>query len=293
MPTQKTLKKTKEILNILKKSSTSEEKLCEIFSKDRRTIARYIKILKDDGINIRLENGIYKITGFEKDENSVIYEVIKNLSQNQGVEFFNKSKNLFDDFDKGYKNAFFIHAKDEVLNSDDLALFENLAKAIENKKMINFLYENFEFKVKPLKVAKFEGYWYLLCLDADKNDKFKKFHVKTIKNLSVSNESFKTSKEIETKLKNANSIWFDIDEESFVVELLVHNLVLKFIERIPLKTQKMISQKNDFTTIYLEISNEYEIVPFILRFIPFIRVISPNELNEKIKNLLSEYLKSI
>lgn len=49
--------------------------------------------------------------------------------------------------------------------------------------------------------------------------------------------------------------------------------------------------KEDFNLI-----NEifkYEIVPFILQFIPFIKVIAPNDLNEYLKKLLRKYLKSI
>ena len=158
--------------------------------------------------------------------------------------------------------------------------------------MINFTYNNYKFKVKPLKIANFDGFWYLLCLDTNKEDKFKKFHLKSIKNLTISNEKFTNTKDIEAKLKNANSIWFDIDSQGFIVELLVDNSILKFLERIPLKTQAII-RKQDESEVHLKVSNYYEIMPFILQFIPLIKVIAPNDLNEYLKNLLSEYLKSI
>lgn len=292
MATQATLEKVAKIYELLTKSPVSEDHLCKIFNKDKRTIARYIKILKDDGINIKLYNEIYSITDLKKDENDVVFSLLKNFTKNQGYEIYQKSKGLFKEINKEYKNTFFIQLKNENLDSNDLEFFKSLASAIENKEMINFTYNNYKFRVKPLKIANFDGFWYLLCLDTNKDDKFKKFHLKSIKNLTILNEKFTNAKDIEAKLKNANSIWFDIDNQGFIVELLVDNSILKFLERIPLKTQAII-RKQDESEVHLKVSNYYEIVPFILQFIPFIKVIAPNDLNEYLKNLLSEYLKSI
>lgn len=292
MATQATLEKVAKIYELLTKSSVREDHLCKIFNKDKRTIARYIKILKDNGINIKLNNKIYSVTDLKKDENDVVFSLVKNFTQNQGYEIYQKSKGLFKNINKEYKNAFFIQPKNENLDSSDLEFFKSLAAAIENKEIVNFTYNNYKFRVKPLKIANFDGFWYLLCLDANKEDKFKKFHLKSIKNLTILNEKFTNTKDIEAKLKNANSIWFDIDKKGFIVELLVDNSILKFLERIPLKTQTII-RKQDESEVHLKVSNYYEIVPFILQFIPFIKVIAPNDLNKYLKNLLSEYLKSI
>ena len=292
MATQATLEKVAKIYELLTKSPVSEDHLCKIFNKDKRTIARYIKILKDDGINIKLNSKIYSITDLKKDENDVVFSLLKNFTQNQGYEIYQKSKSLFKDINKEYKDAFFIQPKTENLDSSDLEFFKSLASSIENKEIINFTYDDYKFRVKPLKIANFDGFWYLLCLDTNKNDKFKKFHLKSIKDLTVLDEVFKNTKEIEKGLKKANSIWFDIDNKSFIVELLAKNCILKFLERIPLKTQKII-QKEDESIIYLEISNYYEIIPFILQFIPFIKVIAPDDLNNYLKKLLNDYLNSI
>ena len=229
MATQATLEKVAKIYELLTKSPVSEDYLCKTFNKDKRTIARYIKILKDDGINIKLYNKIYSITDLKKDESDVVFSLVKNFTQNQGYEIYQKSKGLFKEINKEYKNAFFIQLKNENLDSNDLEFFKSLASAIENKEMINFTYNNYKFRVKPLKIANFDGFWYLLCLDTNKDDKFKKFHLKSIKNLTILNEKFINTKDIEAKLKNANSIWFDIDSQGFIVELLVDNSILKFL----------------------------------------------------------------
>ncbi|AKT90562.1 transcriptional regulator (WYL domain) [Campylobacter ureolyticus RIGS 9880] len=292
MATQATLEKVAKIYELLTKSPVSEDYLCKTFNKDKRTIARYIKILKDDGINIKLNSGIYEIIGISKTKFDLIFSLITNLSKNQGMDFYQNAKEIFKGFNKEYENTLFVQNSNEILNNKDIEIFQNLATAIENKKIANFIYNNYKFKVKPLKIANFSGFWYLLCLDTNKNDKFKKFHLKSIKDLTVLDEVFKNTKEIEKGLKKANSIWFDIDNKSFIVELLVKNCILKFLERIPLKTQKII-QKEDESIIYLEISNYYEIIPFILQFIPFIKVVAPDDLNNYLKKLLNDYLNSI
>jgi len=88
----------------------------------------------------------------------------------------------------------------------------NLIKnAIKQKRMIKFTYNNrYEYEIKSLKIANFEGYWYLLGLDGDK---YKTFHLKSIKNITKNNKSFEISPAFLEKLDNAINVWFVPDKD--------------------------------------------------------------------------------
>lgn len=69
-------------------------------------------------------------------------------------------------------------------------------------------------------MAFFNGYWYLLAFDADANDIFKKFHLKSLSTIAASDETFVYPKEIAEKIGKAFSVWFSLNEP-FEVHLWV------------------------------------------------------------------------
>lgn len=78
--------------------------------------------------------------------------------------------------------------------------------------IILFCIENKLFQVKPLKLAFFSGFWYLLAFDMKKRDIFKKFYLKNIQNITLTQESFQTDEILEARLRKVNSIWFSLDK---------------------------------------------------------------------------------
>ena len=88
------------------------------------------------------------------------------------------------------------------------------------------------FHVKPLKLAFFDGFWYLLALHIHNNkETFKKYHLKTIRNVQALNKTFEIPALVEERLKYANSVWFNLDEQ-FVVRLFIDKEIKKYFERI-------------------------------------------------------------
>ncbi|MDZ7818025.1 MAG: WYL domain-containing protein [Aliarcobacter sp.] len=165
---------------------------------------------------------------------------------------------------------------------------------MKQKVEIKFDYENYNFHVKPLKLAFFDGFWYLLALHI-KNEKetFKKYHLKTIKNIQTLENNFDIPQIVEDRLKYTNSIWFNLDEQ-FVVRLFVDKSIRKYFERKPLRDQTIMGEDKDGSIeIGINITNEMEIIPLILWYIPYIKVLEPQWLADMVKEKVQGYLKEI
>lgn len=56
------------------------------------------------------------------------------------------------------------------------------------------------------------------------------FSIKSVANLTLANEIFQVSSNIEDRLKQVNSIWFDLDKELFDVHLFIDKEIVKYFE---------------------------------------------------------------
>ncbi|HFU76849.1 MAG TPA: WYL domain-containing protein [Arcobacter sp.] len=142
----------------------------------------------------------------------------------------------------------------------------------------------------PLKVVLLEGYWYLFLWDI-KYDVMKTFYFKDIENIKLENSLYEYPKtDIVNRLDEVINAFFK-DKESFSVELQVHKKVSIYFKRLPLsKSQQFFPcQHKDYEKMILNITDEMEIIPTIQRYLPYIKVLSPDYLNDKIKENIKNY----
>ena len=98
---------------------------------------------------------------------------------------------------------------------------------------------------------------------------------------------------VEERLKFANSVWFNLDEQ-YSVRLFIDKQIRKYFERKPLRGQSIIGEDKDGSIeIEIKISNNMEIIPLILYYIPYIKVLEPQHLADEIKDRVQGYLKEI
>ena len=98
----------------------------------------------------------------------------------------------------------------ESLDDDDLLNFDFIEKAITKRVELAFEYEGKAYQIKPFKLAYFGGFWYVLGFDK-KDELFKKFYFKAMKNLQSLERSFALDERVEKRLKNAHSVWFNLE----------------------------------------------------------------------------------
>ena len=216
------------------------------------------------------------------------------MAKGAGKVFYSKAHSLLSQVTQQLEHPIFANVNSEFLEEKNMILFEQMEKAIKQKVEIIFDYEKYQFHVKPLKLAFFDGFWYLLALHIkDNKETFKKYHLKTIKNIQIQENTFEIPEIIEERLRYANSVWFNLDEQ-FPVKLFLDKNIRKYFERKPLRGQSITGEDKDGSIqIEIKITNEMEIIPLIFWYIPYIKVLEPQWLADMVKERVENYVKEI
>jgi predicted DNA-binding transcriptional regulator YafY len=277
----------------------SMKELSVEFGVNLRTIQRDVNErltgfpLKKSGDSFRLKWIEQGETSFTKEEIAVI-ELLEEMSRKQGLEFYSKAHNLLKKLKSTTYNPFYAKLDMEDIG-DKLFMTTKLESAIKQKLVVGCHYKMGEkihdIEIKPLKIANFEGFWYLIAMDS-RNDIVKKYLLRNISNVVIKDETFEVSDELDDKVKNAVNVWFDANSEPFEVRLFISNEVAKYFKVKPICKNQMIEGEDSDGSIemVLKITHEMEIVPIIKYWLPHIRVLEPKWIDEMIKEDIKAYL---
>ena len=224
-------------------------------------------------------------------KDTITLEILENFSKSLGDSFHTQSSNIINKLKNRQYSPIFTK-----LNMEDISdEFNNMIayeEAILSKNSIKIKYitdtKVSEVKINPIKIVNFEGLWYLVA--TDENNKLKSYYLKNAKLLKVYKSTFTISKEVEAILDNAISIWFS-DNDPFEVIMEIDNHVAKFFKQKPISiTQKILTEDTTKMTISVMATSDFEIIPIVKSWIPFIKVISPTRIQTKVKEEASKFL---
>ena len=177
--------------------------------------------------------------------------------------------------------------------TDKFSEIQTIESAIQNKVEIICSYDDekhgiYITTIKPLKIANYEGFWYLIAL---RDETLKKYYFKNISNVKLTQISFIFDDKLNTLLENSISIWFQKDIEPFEVKIYADKIATKYFKRRPLPTQSIVSLSKDTTMEFtIKITHEMEILPIIKYWLPHLRVIEPQWIQDIIDDDLKGYL---
>ncbi|MCI6579424.1 MAG: WYL domain-containing protein [Campylobacter sp.] len=252
-----------------------------------------VKTIQRDLNQVLSKNGAIKIGKKWKmeelcDENQLIITALDTLANNLGKEFYAKAHGLLKGLSSSFNNSFYICENNEKLELTDLDNMLKIEQAITKHNLIEIKYNNKKYKIAPIKIAMFDGFWYVFAMD---KKVFKKFHLKSIKELEILSEYSFIPSDIESKIKRAKSAWFNL-ADSFTVRLWVSSEIAKYFDRKPLNNNEMIYKNSDGSfEIEFMATHIMEVKPLIYRYLPHIRVLEPDFLADEIESDLNEYLK--
>lgn len=168
---------------------------------------------------------------------------------------------------------------------------KTIEKAIKEQEYITIesVYNKKLQNLKPIKIAYFEGFWYLICLLGHKN-KVLKYNIDNIKTITATNKYFEITSDINKILKESTNIYFEM-ERKIKVTLSVAQKAAKYFkvkEYFPL--QKITKENKDGSLILeCKIAKEEEILPTIFHWLPHIKVMEPKWLDNTIRGILKQY----
>lgn len=240
----------------------------------------------------KAKNNFLTKTLFSADELAVI-AILKNKSKDKysDKDLSIKVDTLLEKFEEELSNRLYQKSSVEKIDNFKNEIIQ-IKNAIESRNIIQCTYNKKDREVYPLKILNLEGYWYLIVYEPQ-DKKIKTFHLNTIKKIEVLNTNYKFHKEIVKSFDNAITAYYKPENKPITVELFIDATVVRYFLRKPLNSTQRVIKKYDDGSLELEIiiTDLMEIIPTIQRYIPFVGVITPDELTIEVKNNLEFYLK--
>jgi len=233
------------------------------------------------------DNLTWLIELVDKWDSSILGELHDKVSSDEKDVFF-------------YKNSPF----EELESQKQKDIFSNLKKAIMHKQYVNIEYvydeERTHQKAIPLKLIFMEQNWYVAIVDQKIEVRFLRiFFIQTIKVLS--NDSYATAlpqKQLEaynTFLKTFQNPMSRYDKPKEVATLQASPKVAKYFQahmKRHFNSETFIKKNIDGSVVFsVEYTQSMEILPFVKKWLPDIRILSPKSLEEKLRSDLMAYLK--
>ncbi|MCR9228610.1 MAG: WYL domain-containing protein [Flavobacteriaceae bacterium] len=172
-----------------------------------------------------------------------------------------------------------------------------LIHAIQNNLIIEFSYQkywnNSESKrmVKPISLKEARNRWYLIAQD-EKDSKVKNFSLDRIHNLSITPSKFKSvSFDVNMEFKDCFGIINGSDEEPIEVILSFTLEQGRYIQSLPLHhSQQIINENSDEIRFRYYIKPTHDFKMEVLSYGDQVRVVSPETLQNQIKDQLKKAL---
>jgi predicted DNA-binding transcriptional regulator YafY len=243
----------------------------------------------------KMQDG-FKLEKSTSMEDAVVLDIMQKLMEGAGRQFSSKANKLLSRIKNDTLNP--IYAKLDMEDiGDKLKEVQELEIAITTRRQITCDYDfekcRRELDLKPLKIVNYEGYWYLVALDS-RNDILKKYYLKNIKNIRLSDDTFESTTKLDELLDNSISIWFEQNMEPYRVVLNMASGIAKYFKRKPISKSQITEAvyADGSIDVSVEITNDMEIIPFVKYWIPHIKVLEPLSVKEAIESDLKAYIRS-
>lgn len=271
--------------------SFTAKELAEEFNVSARTIQRDIKE-RLSYIPIEKNGDYYSMESYALGKLS--FEDIKSFATLSGI------KSLY----PSLSNEFITDILNAKLNSayliknqgfEDISLkkecFEKLSAAIIKKSPVIYEYKDKQRVVNPYKLINNDGIWYLL---ADQDGNLKTFTFSKIKKFKWEDDTqlFTPKKEFLEQVEQNNLNWFTSDELIEVTLQIDNEAKEYFTRKETLSNQKILEESENHFIISTKVSYDDEIIKLVKYWMPYIKIIKPKSLKDKMGDILKEYLKN-
>ncbi|SFB54965.1 helix-turn-helix transcriptional regulator [Azotobacter beijerinckii] len=170
--------------------------------------------------------------------------------------------------------------------------FRELEKAIVSHRCIAFDYRRGESQkayagVEPYKLLNNHGIWYLAARDGEK---LKTFTFSQIERLRMEDRQFQPDPAINRRLKEEDGIWFSEERREVVLKIAAE--IAGYFKRRKLIANQVIEKELEDGGLILSarIGHANQVLPIVRYWIPHIRIISPESLQDELENDVRAYL---
>ncbi len=276
------------------------------FNVSLRSIQRDLSLLSTAGFLISSpEKGRHKFEdGFSlkkmklSNEEASLLTFLCDISRSLGGKFEDSFRKILKKaIQQEYDSPFYAKIPEGVKLDTTLPCIPELEEAIENNQKVKLTYaandKQKTYTLNPLKIIFYDGFWYLLSKAAEK-EWVLKFRLEKIREVELLEEYFDPPKNLKAMLEESVNIWFSEKRDQKVVLKVDKTVADYFRSRQYFPLQKITKIEKDGALVIETRINRYEeILAIIMHWIPYIVVISPVGLKQKITCIVKEYLEKI
>lgn len=274
-------------LNQGERLTTTE--LAQKFNVTERIIQKDLNERLNQFLPITKENGKYFLESFLIGK--LGYEDIKNFAVLSGIKKLYPSLEdtfLSDVLNKKINDSCLVKGASYEDISTKQNEFDLIRLAITIKHQLSFIYNDKQRLINPYKLVNNDDIWYLV---GDEDGVLKNYSFTKISKLLKPEHEFKPNRDFLEIINKNQASWFSQKSISIILEIDV-SVAEYFTRRELLPNQTILKRTSDKLILQTKVSYDEEILKVVRYWIPNIKIIEPEYLQEKLLNELRLYLKS-
>ena len=168
-------------------------------------------------------------------------------------------------------------------------LFKVIGKAIQEHSQIGFIYKGEPRLVQPYRLIHHHGSWYLAAVRKDQLRTYRISHIQLMHS-PHENSQFVPDPNIVKLVENDDSIWFGQDKQEIILSI-DSQVAFYFKQRSILPEQQIVKELNDGgLLVSSKINHDMQLLPLIRFWIPHLKIVNPEGLQEELEIDLKKYL---
>lgn len=286
-------------------SKISTRDLANEFNVSPRTVQRDIQLLDIAQFPlVSIEKGQYSFQkGFSLKKMMLTHEqasllaFLGEIAQSLGIKFEKSFREILNKVISPECDAPYYAKIPEGVKLQDYPFLKDIEQAIDDSTRVELYYlvdgKEKWFKVDPLKIAFFDGFWYLVSRVGGR-DWILKLRLDRIKSLTPTKEYFEVPSTLKTMLEQSVNVWFS-EKRDKKITLKIDKEVAHFFKQkkfFPLQKIKK-EQKDGSLIVECKACHEMEVMSTIMHWIPYIVVIEPKKLVEEVKKITRAYITKL
>ena len=241
---------------------------------DERRIKRILDKLVEFGLAKRDKIGKDQVYTYIHD--GILGKVHKianamNINFND-MDTYYKRRNSIISLLNDVSDMYYIQTQQEDINKKE-SIIKDLEAAIENNQNIEIIHKGSPYTVSPLKIAQFDGFWYLIAYST----KYFTYRIKDISSLQITENTYDNKLQDKLKLNEWHNIWHSPNVEATKIKIFIDNSIFHYFEEkniLGVNTYKSkLTPCNDGMEYELNISHAWELLPTLMQWQKHVTII--------------------
>lgn len=203
-----------------------------------------------------------------------IMDQLESIFREDGALFAKVQKPIIELLNE-IKSPYYIRQNVEDISSKE-HIITKLEQAINDNNYVDIQYINKPYRVRPLKIAEFEGIWYLL-LFYDKDGSYRKFRIIETNGVDVLKEKFILTEQQNLDIKEWHTVWHQPGVKPTRIKLWIGEWVIKYFYQKNIfdinSYPKRVISCSDGAEYEMYITHEFELLSQIMYWQPHVVIL--------------------